>query len=287
MHRFFEFSVDATVKTVHDLTFELKQNPEQRNAFAISAEVAKFMRDLLVVTDSLPSFKNCKFAFANGEFLEIDAKGRAKTFFEPVPDWVISPGEFMRSEWLYTHELADLLSPEFVKTFMEMFEDVETRRHHANLLFDLRLTEPDAAARQQPASKPGNKHGKTTAPRVADLQSFELFRQFCRRLKTAADANRFPSLQILAESENVSALPSPLKQAYRTWFKAVTGMQIPNNKKVEAGRADLFCAPVRERLKQIEAIGLEPWYHALSEAIRQHEGMTIARFDFTFPHGKQ
>lgn len=120
-------------------------------------------------------------------------------------------------------------------------------------------------------------------PKVADLGSFELFSQFFSRLKTAVDADNFPTLQILTDSEDVTKVPNSLKGAVRTWFKAITGELPPNNKRVEAGNAELFCAPVREHIKQVEAYGLENYYQQLSQAIHEAQEAYIADFTFRLP----
>ncbi|MDU6454478.1 MAG: hypothetical protein E6543_24400, partial [Enterobacter hormaechei] len=133
-----------------------------------------------------------------------------------------------------------------------------------------------------PAGKMGNKNGKTTKPRVTDLGSFELFTAFFARMKTAVNANEFPTLQVLTGQEDLTKAPHSLKQGIRTWFKAITGDLPPNNKRVGAGNAVLFCAPVREQIQQIEAIGLEKYYQGLSKAIADAGDGFITDFSYTW-----
>jgi hypothetical protein len=64
-------------------------------------------------------------------------------------------------------------------------------------------------------------------------------------------------LQVLTGMDNLTKAPHNLKQGIRTWFKAIAGDLPPNNKRVEAGNAVLFCAPIREQIQRIEALGLE------------------------------
>lgn len=101
-------------------------------------------------------------------------------------------------------------------------------------------------------------------------------------MKRAVYANEFPTLQVLTDSENLAKAPQNLKQGIRTWFKAITGDLPPNNKRVEAGNAVLFCAPIREQIQQIEALGLENYYQGLSKAIADEGDGFIA--DFTYTH---
>ena len=133
------------------------------------------------------------------------------------------------------------------------------------------------------SGKKGNKNGKTTKPKIIDLGSFELFNQFFERLKSAVIADQFPTLQQLTGVDNLTKAPNHLKQGIRTWFKAITGDLPPNNKRVDAGNAALFCAPIREQLQHIESIGLETFYHNLSKAINASGEKYISDFSFTYP----
>jgi hypothetical protein len=101
-------------------------------------------------------------------------------------------------------------------------------------------------------------------------------------MKTAVNANEFPTLQVLTGQEDLTKAPHSLKQGIRTWFKAITGDLPPNNKRVGAGNAVLFCAPVREQIQQIEAIGLEKYYQGLSKAIADAGDGFITDFSYTW-----
>ena len=256
-------------------------NSSELTSFVIGAEVVDFVKKALIVNTTIGSFKNCYFAFDNGtQFLEFDGKGKSKRFNE-IPEWFVSPAEFSRTQWLINHDLADVKATQFIDVLMSY--PLKERRAHCNLLFGLELEKVNAMPATAPsASKIGNKNGKTTKPRVMDLGSFELFSQFFERMKTAVLANEFPTLQVLTGMDNLSKAPHALKQGIRTWFKAIAGDLPPNNKRVEAGNSVLFCAPIREQIQQIEAIGLENYYQGLSKAIAEASDSFIA--DFTYSH---
>ncbi len=159
---------------------------------------------------------------------------------------------------------------------------LKERRAHCNLLFGLDLHKVNVVpAPTAPAGKMGNKNGKTTKPRVTDLGSFELFTAFFARMKTAVNANEFPTLQVLTGQKDLAKAPHSLKQGIRTRFKGITGDLPPNNKRVGAGNAVLFCAPVREQIQQIEAIGPEKYYQGLSKAIADAGDGFITDFSYT------
>ncbi|EMW0511210.1 hypothetical protein [Enterobacter mori] len=279
-HIFYEFSsLKPGVPDVETLMEVI--NSSELTSFVIGAEVVDFVKKALIVNTTIGSFKNCYFAFDNGtQFLEFDGKGKSKRFNE-VPDWFVSPAEFSRTQWLINHDLADVKATQFIDVLMSY--PLKERRAHCNLLFGLELEKANAMPATAPsASKIGNKNGKTTKPRVMDLGSFELFSQFFERMKTAVLANEFPTLQVLTGMDNLSKAPHGLKQGIRTWFKAIAGDLPPNNKRVEAGNSVLFCAPIREQIQQIEAIGLENYYQGLSKAIAEASDSFIA--DFTYSH---
>ncbi|WP_309550764.1 hypothetical protein [Erwinia sorbitola] len=281
-HIFFEFDLEPGVKSVADLNYVLRDS-DKRTAFVMSAEVAKFVKDALIINDTIISFKNCFFAFEKGaEFVEFDGKGKSRRFSEPVPPWFVKPGVFARSDWLDNHVLADLHAPDFIIAFNEKFPDLQERRKHADYLFDLQLDK----IKIQPAETArtvGNTSGKSTKPKVTDLGSFQLFQQFFDRLKSAVIADEFPTLNVLTASDKVSQVPGSYRQAIRTAMKAVTNELPVNNKRLEAGNPALFCAPVRDKIIEIEEIGLEPYYQELSKAIAQAEGSYIADFSFHYP----
>ncbi|MCV2534703.1 hypothetical protein [Enterobacter wuhouensis] len=280
-HTFYEFSaLEPGVKTIDQLLAAIAS--ESVTAFVFGGELVRFVNGLLKMKPVI-QLKNCRFAFDNGaRFVEVDSKGNVKEF-EPgqVPAWFQDPGEFARGQWLVNHDFADLVTPEFIHAFIERFPDVKKRREHANLLFDLQLGKMSAAAAQPVHKRSGNIQGKTTKPRVTDLQSFELFGQFYSRLKEAVNADRFPTLQVLTGYESMNEAPTSLKGAVRTWFKGITGQLPPNNKRVGAGNSALFCAPIREQLQHVDEIGLEAYYQSLSKAIADAGEDTLIA-DFTF-----
>ncbi|POZ18592.1 hypothetical protein C3Z09_03895 [Lelliottia aquatilis] len=276
-HLFLEFdSLEPGVKSVEDLKYVIRD--DKHTAFVMSAVVARFIKDALIMNHTIISLKNCRFAFDGGaEFVEFDDKGQA-TLFTETPDWFVTPGEFARSQWLVNHELHDLMTPQFIATFLEMFSDVKKRREHCNVLFDLQLE--DNRKRGKTDAKPANKPRGSTKQKIFDLGSFELFSQFFTRLKKSVDANQFPTVQVLTDIAEVSKVPASLKSAVRTWFKAISSEMPPNTKRVGAGNAELFCAPIRAQVQQIEAYGVERYYKKLSKAIADGGDRYIA--DFTF-----
>ncbi|TSJ50803.1 hypothetical protein FND52_19540 [Atlantibacter subterranea] len=282
-HLFLEFhSLKPGVPDVQALMNVIRS--EEQTAFVISPEVVKFVNDALIVNTTITSFKNCRFAFNEGsEFVEFDAKGKSRRFTE-TPAWFISPNDFARGQWLNNHQLANFGTKEFINAFIAKFPNVKERREHCNLLFDLQMdSATSGSAQPAPVRKAGNRNRITTKPKIADLGSPEIFTQFYARLGEAVKNNRFPTLQILTGHDDLAKVPNTLKGSVRTWFKAITGELPPNNKRVEAGNAALFCAPIREQLKQIDALGPERYYQALSQAINQAGEQYIADFTFSFP----
>lgn len=280
-HIFYEFtSLKPGVPDVETLMQVIRSSAE--TSFVIGPEVVDFVKKALIVNTTIVSFKNCKFAFDNGtHFIEFDGKGKSKRYNE-VPHWFVSPADFSRSQWLINHKLSDVMAPTFIDVLMSY--PLKERRAHCNLLFGLDLHKTGIVPSSTPAaSKIGNKNGKTTKPKIIELGSFELFSQFFDRLKRAVAEDRFPTLQVLTGIDDLSKAPNNLKQGIRTWFKAITGDLPPNNKRVEAGNAGLFCAPVREQLQQIEAMGLEKYYAGLSRAIVDAGEQYIADFSYTHP----
>lgn len=282
-HIFYEFpSLKPGVPDVETLMEVIKTS--ELTSFVIGAEVVDFVKKALIVNTTIGSFKHCYFAFNNGsEFLEFDGKGKSRRFTE-VPAWFVSPAEFSRTQWLINHDLADVKATQFIDVLLSY--PLKERRAHCNLLFGLELERFNAAPSPVYApSKIGNKNGKTTKPRVTDLGSFELFSQFFDRMKAAVFADEFPTLQVLTGIDNLAKAPNNLKQGIRTWFKAIAGDLPPNNKRVEAGNAVLFCAPIREQIQQIEAVGLENYYQGLSRAIAEAGDGFIT--DFSYTHSEE
>ncbi|HHA2008462.1 hypothetical protein [Enterobacter quasimori] len=279
-HIFYEFpSLKPGVPDVETLMEVIKSS--ELTSFVIGAEVVDFVKKALIVNTTIGSFKNCYFAFDNGtHFLEFDGKGKSKRFND-VPNWFVSPAEFSRTQWLINHDLADVKATQFIDVLMSY--PLKERRAHCNLLFGLELEKVNAVpAAASKAGRIGNKNGKTTKPRVTDLGSFELFSQFFARMKTAVLADEFPTLQVLTGMDNMAKAPHNLKQGIRTWFKAITGDLPPNNKRVEAGNAVLFCAPIREHIQQIETVGLANYYQGLSKAIAAAGDGFISDFTYTY-----
>lgn len=280
-HTFYEFhDLEPGVKTIDALTAAIAS--DKQTAFVFGGELVRFVRGLLKMQPVF-QLKNCRFVFEDGKkFVEVDSKGKVKEL-EGIPEWFQNPGEFARGQWLINHKFDQLMTTEFIQAFIDRFPDVKKRREHANLLFDLQLNKVAGAITEQaPVKRLGNTTGKTTKSKVTDLNSFELFSQFFDRLKMAVTADQFPTLQILTGNDDLAKTPNHLKQGVRTWFKAIAGDLPPNNKRVGAGNAELFCAPIREQLQQIEAIGLEKYYQALSKAINHSDEKYISDFSFTY-----
>lgn len=282
-HLFLEFhSLKPGVPDVQALMNVIRS--EEQTAFVISPEVVKFVNDALIVNTTITSFKNCRFAFNEGaEFVEFDGKGKSRRFTEP-PAWFITPNDFARGQWLINHALADYGTKEFISAFIAKFPNVKERREHCDLLFDLQLEKtPSAAHPPATGRKSGNKNRITTKPKIFDLGSQEIFNRFIERLETAVKSNQFPTLQVLTGHDDIAKAPNTLKGSVRTWFKAITGELPPNNKRVEAGNVELFCAPIREQLRHVEAIGKARYYQSLSQAIEEAGEQFIADFTFKFP----
>lgn len=74
-----------------------------------------------------------------------------------------------------------------------------------------------------------------------------------------------------------------LKNAARTWFKAISSELPPNSKRVGAGNSALFCAPVRQKIQQIESYGIERYYQYLSKTIAEAGEQFITDFNVKFP----
>ncbi|MCM5695632.1 hypothetical protein K5I32_07705 [Leclercia sp. LTM01] len=277
------------MKEINDLHYVLREDKD--TAFSISAEVAQWFRQTLIAFkgQKLPLLKNCRFALADGsEFIEIDAKGNVKPITTVRPDWYPDPGEFLREQWLKNKEMHDQSIVEFLRNFLEMFPDVKDRRLHGNFLLNLELDKLPSAMpaynAKQTVGRVGNRNKLSTQPKVADLNSFEMFQTFYQNLEGAVSANRFPTMQLLTGFDNIAKAPTPLKGSVRTWFKAITGELPPNNKKVQAGHADVFCAPIQTSLQQIKDYGLEKFYAELSQAIQQAGDLDLNKFEYKLPN---
>ena len=284
-HIFLQISgIRPGVNSPADLSTVIREDND--TAFSISQAVVDWLMGTIdfAAGTPLPKLKNCYFSLADGsEFIEFDSKGRMVTVSEK-PTWYPEPGRFLREQWLINNEMYDLPIVTFIKEFLETFSDVTERRTHCDLLFDLQLDNAKTMSGQdkkQPASKLGNKNRKSTAPRVEDLRSFDQFQQFIERMASAVDENQFPTMNSLTGYKDIAKAPGALKGSVRTWFKAIAGELPPNNKKVAAGNADIFCAPIRTALDKVRAYGLEAYYQELSLAIQQAGDLEVARFEFT------
>ena len=171
---------------------------------------------------------------------------------------------------------ADVKATAFIDVLMSY--PLKERRAHCNLLFGLDLHKVNVVpAPTAPAGKMGNKTEKL--PSLA-LRISALLTAFFARMKTAVNANEFPTLQVLTGGGSYKSA-AQLKARDQNRFKAITGDLPPNNKRVGAGNAVLFCAPVREQIQQIEAIGTEKYYQGLSKAIADAGDGFITDFSYT------
>ena len=275
------------INNLADLSAVIRNDDD--TTFSISPDVVTWLRGTIdfAAGGTVPKLKNCYFSLGDGaEFIEFDGKGKITTS-TTKPGWYPDPGFFVRGQWLRNNEMYDLSVVEFIKEFLESFSDVKERRVHANLLFDLQLEKvksaPLADVGDQPAGKLGNKHRKSTSPKVEDLKSFDQFKQFFDRLSATVEAEQFPTMNVLTGYDKIEKAPNVLKGAVRTWFKAITGDLPPNNKKVAAGNADLYCAPLRTTIERIANWnnGLESYYQELSAAIAQAGDLEVAKFEFS------
>lgn len=287
-HIFIELKgIKPGIETPADLSYVLRD--DKHTVFSMSATVVEWIKGTVDFAGGQPltKLKNCCFAFDDGkEFIEFDSKGKVKPSTTVTPDWFPDCGKFMREQWLKNNEMYDLPVVDFIKTFLDTFDDVKDRRRHCDLLFDLHLDQvkiSPVSDAHPPAGKMGNKNRLTTQPKIHDLNSFDIFDRFFERLAETVEKNQFPTMQILTGYENLNKAPTPLKGAMRTWFRAITGELPPNNKRVDAGNSALFCAPIRTTLQQIRQYGKERYYGELSQAIQQAGELTLDKFTFRFP----
>lgn len=282
MKQFFEFKgLKPLVKTVADL-FEKTALPGKQR-FTISADVADFVR-LTALAPTTPALKGCKFQLLNGVFIEFDGKGKA-TESRDVPDWAMEESTYSREQYIVNKGYDVKTGVELIAELMEMTQ--RERREYADILLDLGIHKMRNTA--APYTTTGNRNGKSTKPKVMDLGSFEYFKHFYDRLSEAANNDVFPTLQILTGHEDLTKAPTNLKQACRTYFKAITSELPPNNKVVEKGHPEIMCARYRAILEEIERVGVEAYYKQLAEAIGQAQDAetTIADFKFRFTEEDQ
>lgn len=287
-HIFLEISgIDPGLKTPADLSHVLRDKKD--TIYSITPELVEWIRGAMSFREGqlIPDFANCRFAFADGaEFIEFDGKGKIKPVSTIKPAWYPDPGEFMREAWLKNKEMHDQTIVQFIREFLERFTDVEDRRIHCDLLFDLQLDKvkvSSSLAHTSLSSKRGNKNKISTQPKIYDLNSFDMFQQFFVNLEEAVTSNTFPTMQILIGVEDIAKAPTLLKGSARTWFKSITGELPPNNKKVSAGHSEVYCAPIVTALQSIKEYGLEKFYAELSQTIRDAGDLTLDKFAYQLP----
>lgn len=281
IHAFFEFPLlPAKVTDVSKLKEVI--NSDSSTSFVMAPEVAKFVKDALVINTTIGSFKNTRFQFADGTYIAFDSKGKSTLFHsDNPPDWARTKREYSRTQWLTNHGLLDAPAKALIGKMLEI--PLKERREIADNLFNLDLDKliPSVGTR----STAGNRNGKSTKPKISDLGSVEYFLNFFARLRECVTTDTFPTLQKLmdlGEQVSVNQAPASVKQAVRTYYKAVCGEQIPNNKVVEKGYPELYCMRIKPAIEAVEAVGLDNYYAKLSAAIGLAGDCTIADFDFHY-----
>lgn len=277
MKQFFEFKGlenVALVTKVEELTEKTLTPGKQR--FTITADVADFVRMVAIGNLKAPDLKSCKFQLSRGQFISFDTKGQP-TITNIVPDWAMNESDYAREQWLVNKGYAEKSGVVLVEDLMAM--NLKDRRKLCDILLNLELDKISARP-----GRTGNTNGKSTKPKVMDLGSFEYFMKFYDRLKETVTAVRFPTLNALTGLDDVSKAPTNLKQACRTYFKAITSELPPNNKVVERGNPEIMTAKIRAILEEVERVGLENYYKQLAQAIQeaQEANTTIADFKFRY-----
>lgn len=280
MKQFFEFTElkeFALVTSVAQL-FEIAAAPGKAR-FSITSEVGDYVR-LSSNASSIPDLKECKFQLLQPEgdgceYISFDKKGKPSILSEK-PDWAMDESVYAREQWVVNLGFDSALLERL------MTYPLDQRRKIADLLLSLELDKKPV--HRMARYNTGNKNGKSTKPKVLDLGSYELFRQVYDRLSSAVNSDQFPTLQILTGYEDLPKAPTNLKQACRTYFKAITSQLPPNNKVTEKGGADLYCAPLKTVIEEVERVGVENYYNQLAAAIDKaaSEETTIADFRFHY-----
>lgn len=278
MKQFFEFKGlenHALVTTTEELKEKASLPGEQR--FSIKAEVADFVRLVALGNLKAPDLKGCKFQLSRGQYIWFDSKGQP-TITNIPPDWAMDESEYTREQWLVNKEYNTKTGVQLVDELMSL--SLKDRRSLCDILFSLELDK----VVNRGTGVTGNRHGKSTKPKVMDLGSFEYFMKFYDRLKATVNADQFPTLNALTGLDDVAKAPTNLKQACRTYFKAITSELPPNNKVVERGNPEIMTAKIRAILEEVERVGLENYYKQLAQAIQeaQDADTTIADFKFRF-----
>ncbi|HAV9602742.1 TPA: hypothetical protein JLG68_001354 [Escherichia coli] len=284
MKTFFEFTElkqFALVTSIEEL-FEKTALPGGAR-FTITSEVGDYVR-LSALAPLMPALKSCKFQLINPEgqgyeYITFDAKGKPEKTLT-APDWSMNQDEYAREQWVANKGYD-------VKSGVELLAELMTyslpeRRKLADILLSLELDK--TPVHRLARGTTGNKYGKSTKPKVMDLGSFELFKDVYDRMASAIRSEQFPTLQVLTGFDDLTKAPTNLKQACRTYFKSITSQLPPNNKVTEKGHADLFCAPLKTVLEEVERVGVENYYQQLSQAIAKaaSQDTTIADFEFHY-----
>lgn len=287
MKQFFEFpdlKEFALVTTVAEL-FEVTASAGYAR-FTIKSDVGDFVR-LSAKAPKFEALKGCKFQLISTtghgfEYIIFDNKGKPEIVTE-APDWSMNENEYARQQWVANKGFDTRSGVELLEELMTY--DLSERRKLADILLSLELSSGKTSAVERYKNfRTGNRNGKSTKPKVIDLGSYELFRQVYDRLSNSVMADKFPTLQTLTGFEELNKAPTNLKQACRTYYKAITSELPPNNKVLEKGHPELLCAKVRAILEEVERVGVENYYQQLSQAIAKsvEEDVTIAEFCFRY-----
>jgi len=288
MKSFFEFPElkDFALVTTIDELFEKTATPVKAR-FTIKSDVGDYVR-LSAKAPIMPALKGCKFQLIaqNGqgyEYITFDDKGKPEVTLD-APEWAMNQDVYAREQWVANQGYDTKSGVQLLADLMSY--PLPERRKLADILLSLELNKSPANRVAKGAT--GNKHGKSTKPKVMDLGSYELFRQVYNKLADAVNADRFPTLQILTGYSDLGKAPTNVKQACRTYFKAITSELPPNNKVVEKGHPEILCSKIRAMLEDVESVGVENYYQQLSQAIAgaQKLDTTIADFTFRFKEGK-
>ncbi|HAV1531553.1 TPA: hypothetical protein JG872_000363 [Enterobacter hormaechei subsp. xiangfangensis] len=285
MKQFFEFpdlKEFALVTTVVEL-FEVTAAPGKAR-FTIKSDVADYVR-LSAQAPKFESLKGCKFQLlapeGNGyEYISFDSKGKPEITYD-APDWSMNENDYARQQWVANKGYDVRSGVELLEELMTY--DLTERRKLADILLSLDL-DKKPLHRSYARGTTGNRNGKSTKPKVMDLGSYELFKAVYDRLSDAVNSDQFPTLQVLTGLDDLTKAPTNLKQACRTYFKAITSELPPNNKVVEKGHPEIMCSKIRAILEEVERVGVEDYYKQLAESIAEaaDKDTTIADFKFRY-----
>lgn len=285
MKQFFEFpdlKEFALVTTVDEL-FEKAGSPGKAR-FTIKSDVGDYVR-LSAKAPKMESLKGCKFQLISPEgqgyeYITFDSKGKPEITTD-APEWSVNENDYAREQWVANKGYD-------VRSGVELLAELMTyslteRRKLADILLSLEL-DKQPVSRSYARGTTGNRNGKSTKPKVMDLGSYELFKAVYDRLSDAVNSDQFPTLQVLTGLDELGKAPTNLKQACRTYFKAITSELPPNNKVVEKGHPEIMCSKIRAILEEVERVGVENYYKQLAEAIAEaaEKETTIADFKFRY-----